>query len=576
MTQGKSKKRISKICIWAILFAIAFFTVFTVMRYLSDSHGGFAVYSLKDNWDIDFCGKRFAGISRTDKRLYDIRVKRNNIVSMTRKIDVGDDSRRLTLRLYSRMAFVRVSIIDYMGRERIIYYYGYSRNGRKSDFFPGSGYHFIQLPQRSRGKTIKIMEMASCDNAFKGTPDILITETSHAMELFARQRSLGTFITVFMIISGLSVVPLSLFMSAGDRKFFTLTMIGIFSVICGIWCLCLTKTIELFYLDLRLDSLIEYTTLYLMIIPLLFVTRRFLSDAGKAVKAIIDGFVIIDIAFAFIAIILSITWNIRIDTPVLFFHMLLVLESVCISLIVVIRIRKAAIPERIFDTGIITAAIVIIIYILYYNFCNTNDAPSFFELIIAPAVLLFMIITMLAGHIADVFIRKLDEDQKKRLITLAFSDEMTGLSNRAVGEKRLKELDGTGGDYLLVNLDLNYLKRVNDTFGHEAGDRYIKEFSSILQDVFFDADAVCRMGGDEFLVIYSDPLLREDVLRQRLSWMEELEKQRSEGLNGITIDSAYGYAYSNETKGRSSQETFLLSDGRMYQMKRWSKKGRCE
>ena len=53
----------------------------------------------------------------------------------------------------------------------------------------------------------------------------------------------------------------------------------------------------------------------------------------------------------------------------------------------------------------------------------------------------------------------------------------------------------------MMLLDINDLKKFNDTFGHDAGDQLIKVVSDVLQDLADDA-VVCRSGGDEFIVVY--------------------------------------------------------------------------
>lgn len=92
-----------------------------------------------------------------------------------------------------------------------------------------------------------------------------------------------------------------------------------------------------------------------------------------------------------------------------------------------------------------------------------------------------------------------------RLETLAMTDALTGLFNRRYALERLAAEIASArrhGDALsLVLLDADGFKAVNDTYGHDAGDAVIRALGAALKQGFRAGDLVCRMGGDEFLVL---------------------------------------------------------------------------
>jgi len=84
-------------------------------------------------------------------------------------------------------------------------------------------------------------------------------------------------------------------------------------------------------------------------------------------------------------------------------------------------------------------------------------------------------------------------------------DSLTGLFNRTYGNQRLTEewelyLRG-GPQFSILFLDLDGFKQVNDSFGHEMGDKVLMEFSKLLRSSLRATDVAIRWGGDEFLVI---------------------------------------------------------------------------
>ncbi len=98
-------------------------------------------------------------------------------------------------------------------------------------------------------------------------------------------------------------------------------------------------------------------------------------------------------------------------------------------------------------------------------------------------------------------------NQIKQLEQLAMMDDMTGLLNRRTFrvnlEMALQKLRAEDGIFFLAFMDLDDLKKVNDTYGHLEGDWYINTFTSLLLKTLRRTDIAGRIGGDEFAVIFS-------------------------------------------------------------------------
>ncbi|MDQ0231853.1 sensor domain-containing diguanylate cyclase [Metabacillus malikii] len=104
-----------------------------------------------------------------------------------------------------------------------------------------------------------------------------------------------------------------------------------------------------------------------------------------------------------------------------------------------------------------------------------------------------------------VMIKDITEAKTKeeRVRYLAYHDLLTGLSNRAAFEKRINELLMEEETFYLLLLDLNKLKQINDTYGHQAGDHAIQKIAMILQEVAGNSHHAARLGGDEFVMLVS-------------------------------------------------------------------------
>ena len=134
-------------------------------------------------------------------------------------------------------------------------------------------------------------------------------------------------------------------------------------------------------------------------------------------------------------------------------------------------------------------------------------------------------------------------NQNEHLIYISSTDQLSGLKNRrALQEhlsleserlRRYKTKRKFAVQETFAFMDLDNFKYYNDTFGHEAGDLFIKKFAELLKKVYRRVDFIARFGGDEFIVILSDASCQEakrvasrlyDALRDAKNFIPDLEK----------------------------------------------------
>ncbi|SFL86119.1 GGDEF domain-containing protein [Marinobacter zhejiangensis] len=117
---------------------------------------------------------------------------------------------------------------------------------------------------------------------------------------------------------------------------------------------------------------------------------------------------------------------------------------------------------------------------------------------------------------------------RSRLLELAHSheqaartDELTGLPNRRAMHQRLMEeysrYQRTGHHFSVVLIDLDWFKRINDEYGHDAGDAALKQFAELMREIVRQTDLAARWGGEEFLLLLPDTsLIQALTLAERL------------------------------------------------------------
>jgi diguanylate cyclase (GGDEF)-like protein len=159
---------------------------------------------------------------------------------------------------------------------------------------------------------------------------------------------------------------------------------------------------------------------------------------------------------------------------------------------------------------------------------------------------------------------------QKTLQTLSLLDDLTGLQNRrgflALAEQHLKMIQRKGAA-LLVYVDVDDLKSINDTHGHLVGNRALVATANILRACFRQSDILARLGGDEFCVLMTDanqdsPSHVRKRLQQRVDFANALSTL------GFRLSMSVGIADVPAVLQLPLEELLRLADLAMYEQKR--------
>jgi len=162
--------------------------------------------------------------------------------------------------------------------------------------------------------------------------------------------------------------------------------------------------------------------------------------------------------------------------------------------------------------------------------------------------------------------KKLEEKLKK----LAHFDTLTGCFTRGYGFALLEELIKTANrsktPILLLYLDIDGFKAINDTYGHAEGDKVLKEAIQFFKSTLREIDIICRVGGDEFLIIFPDSLLNDaPLIRERIN--KNLEKLNQKLVKPYKLDFSIGISCYDPANPLSIDELIHLADQKMYEDK---------
>lgn len=151
--------------------------------------------------------------------------------------------------------------------------------------------------------------------------------------------------------------------------------------------------------------------------------------------------------------------------------------------------------------------------------------------------------------------------REESLIRKSSIDELTHMYNRRAYEEMIGiyESNGIPDDLVYISVDVNGLKVVNDTMGHEAGDKLIRKASQHMTRIFGQHGKIFRTGGDEFIVMIN---VSAETLAQL---KKEMEKLNNNQYDEVTL--SCGYVPRWEAKELSLQEIASIADQRMYEAK---------
>ena len=191
-------------------------------------------------------------------------------------------------------------------------------------------------------------------------------------------------------------------------------------------------------------------------------------------------------------------------------------------------------------------------------FASSSSAMLFFCLVL----LLSLRISALEQNIRDLSLR----------------DELTGLYNRrgfyVLADHDLQLANGSGERFSVLFLDVDNLKQINDTLGHETGSELLQEFAIILGGTIRATDVVGRVGGDEFVIAGNAPAAEIDLVIKRIE--DATARANARHDRTYLVSYSLGYATSEPDRAESLDDLLGRADKFMYQAKRDKRASRAD
>ena len=374
--------------------------------------------------------------------------------------------------------------------------------------------------------------------------------------------------SVLTIVAGIVFIWMGIISKKTFEHFKGLLFFGMFCLFIGIWFM--TDTLWLYNL-LRNITLIEsYSRIFLSACVPCFMMYIFdffnIRNKKFYIILTLSGFVLFVLFLA-----LNLT-DVLSFGHTIFINHLFILVCVVTLLVEMIsylsNINGNKGESKIFNIGIIFFAFFVLLDLGRFYQGNEGDSS-----LLTRFGIFILTVTAVAATTSDVVELLELGIQAGKIGKIAYTDANTGLGNSSAFKNKFEELDRTKGNYSyigIIQFDVNNLKIINDSLGHEAGDLLIKTAAEIIESSFGTIGSCYRVGGDEFVSITTynhAPLACEEAINKFESAIEKFNKNPDKPFE---LHIAYGVAYYQNASSQfqSLKEVHKLADQRMYNKKK--------
>lgn len=429
---------------------------------------------------------------------------------------------------------------------------------------PGSRWHIVSLDTSTPTITIELVGTACYTNTNGLIDSIYAGSAKDVYRITTTGRLAGFILSLFLQTLGLGLMILYAYLHRRFTMGKDLLYLGIAAFFSAQWCSAESQMWQLFFGYSEVFHLLGYLSLISIPIPFCLLANFRIKEPRKNTYA------------TFLAVIAGI--NLLVVTPLHilgifeFHYSLYITHAIIIFMLPVIvwLILSYMSPnsgndkKKLVYLALIILVICVLITMIKYNFGTYSDYTLYIR--VAIVCFLFCLIVFQLNQVARLFANGLKADM---LHELALTDYLTGLYNRTAFAEHKKliydSLIESKTPIGIIQFDVNNLKSMNDTFGHEEGDKLLCTTAKGLTHCFGDTGKCYRMGGDEFMVILTGDSPYEDYEKG----IDALKKY-CRGINSsselpLILEIAHGFVLN---QGQPMEEAIKAADERMYRNKR--------
>ena len=337
--------------------------------------------------------------------------------------------------------------------------------------------------------------------------------------------------------------------------------VALFLMICAVWLITDSSAIQTYSSHPDMLCTISFYMFMLHSVPMLHFAQKI---GGLKKERILDAGIAMFYLNAFIQGLLAYFGVFTFADMLFVTHVLLITWVLIVAVLLWKEYRKK--PDR-------SVQIILIAYmILLFSGLLSLSLYWLFEISYYGAIFEFGILVFLVMIIADTVISLVGKvryrTEMQAYERLMKEDWMTGMQSREPFENLLAEIPKTMNehkDILLVFMDIDYLRRINNDFGRAAGDEVIVAAARCIENVFGAIGKCYRTGGDEFAVVVFDPEEDRNTLSEKLD--KEIRRYNRNSRYRLSISRGFSSIRDDRGMLKTTGEWKYEADTNMYQNK---------
>ena len=561
-----AKLRKVRLLLFVMLFLVF---VFSLISFITSSTKGSLYNSglqLDKNWNVNINGKEYENV---DLNKFSFKsLNKGDYVIYSRFLPEKFNYSGKELDLYRIHAATKV-LID--GQTR----YRYGMEEKKKDLPVGYGYDRVLLRNGDSGKLLIIDLYITEDDAFTAITVPVIINIFDYMGLFLSSRIIVLVLSITLIVFGgvVAIISVVLALSSEDKgvNYWKLLWLGFFSFFGGMYSLYSSDCFILFFNGLSSRPYMEFISLYLEPVFFMGYVREEVHYGNKKLRRIFYDILALGLLVFFAVLGTGLITNTIHPADLLKENHILVLAVVIYAVAVYFHDWKNEEGKSaILLTGMGVIAFFSAEEVLRFNItkyilgfhAGTYTNQLYF------AVFIFVVF-LLIDYVKDTVYKLYNNAKLQMMEEFAYTDALTDIGNRRAVEEYFDKVDQNQTPYCVLEFDLNNLKKINDSWGHNEGDRYISAFADVLKAAFNGKGFLGRSGGDEFVAVLTDKKsLKNSYVNSILDSIAENVDRENKKNPGWEMSAAAGYCYSDEPGINNIRNAYRIADSRMYVNKR--------
>lgn len=413
-----------------------------------------------------------------------------------------------------------------------------------------SRYVFCETSGEDAGQELRI-ELQSFSEKYSGVVNtVYCGDKSDIWGYLFHSYFMVTMIAGFVLLAGLAVLIFSLVLGVMYKTRFDLEYLGWCMILGAVWMLGESKLRQLFVSNASILADMCFFAVMLCPVPVLFYIDSVQQGRYRKIYHVAECITCANFVICTVLQVLDIADFIT----TMFLSHLVIAGTFLTILITIIRdiIRGTAKKYKLPLIGIVAVIIAVIL-----EMTEVYRAVSMSGIFVGAGLMVLLVVTLIQtmDHIHELELARQREARESL-------DYLTGLPMRNKGEKliteKMQKLEG-----YLGFADMDNLKKINDVYGHKAGDRALRLVREMLTECMENA-VICRLGGDEFLFYL--PEVSEAEMNTRMRRLFE-SFEAAKNVNAETSPASLSCGLCMCRQGGSFEEYYMKADKALYHVK---------